>query len=330
MSDFLKPEKIVATLLGLLVRDLTLPQIVWRDPVGDFGGVKNDTISIRLPAYAPAHQRVMRAGTSRTKDEIHERKVDLTLDTDIYKWIGISDEELTLDIVDFGAQVLVPISQGIALGVEGKLASVITAASYENTITFNSASQDPYKDVAVTARQYLSAANVPLEGRSIICGSQLEASFLRSDDFVRADRSGTTQTLREALIGRVAGFDVYTTNAVAPDEAYAFHRTAYAMSSKIPAVPDGAPWGARQSYQGIQMRAVRAFDIEHVEDQLAFDSWLGAAAVKDYGHYQDDPDSFASFIPGEDPDAPITGHSDTWLNDSQRLVRAVKISVIDS
>lgn len=323
----IKATKVVNTALGLLLRQLTLPRLVWRDPVGDFAGVFNDTISVRLPAYAPAHTRVLRSGSTRTKDSIHQRKVDLTLDTDIYKWIGVSDEVMTLDIADFGVEVLNPITQGIAQAMEDKLAAVIAAASYENTIAFVESTDDPYSDVAVKARAYLNAAYVPFDGRVIVCGSLLESAFLNSDRFIKANQAGSDQTLREARIGRVAGFDVYTSPAIAPDEGYVFHRTAYAMSSQIPVVPAGAPWGAQASYGGFSLRFVRAFDIENVEDQLSADSWVGATAVTDYGHFTEDPDGGGTFVPGEDPAAPITGHTDDWLNDENRVVRAVKVTV---
>jgi hypothetical protein len=323
----IKATKVVNTALGLLLRQLTLPRLVWRDPVGDFAGVLNDTISVRLPAYAPAHTRVLRSGTSRTKDSIHQRKVDLTLDTDIYKYIGVSDEVLTLDIVDFAVDVLNPITQGIAQAMEDKLVSVIAGASYENTISFVESTDDPYSDIAVAARAYLNQAFVPVDGRVIACGSLAESAFLNSDRFIKANESGSDQTLREAIIGRVAGFTIVSCPGLDPDEAYAFHKTAYAMSSRIPMVPAGAPWGAQASYDGLAMRFVRAFDIENVEDQLAADSWMGATAVKDTGHFTDDPDAGGKFVPVEDPDNPITGHTDQWDNDTDRLVRAVKITV---
>jgi hypothetical protein len=53
---------------------------------------------------------------------------------------------------------------------------------------------------------------------------------------------------------------------------------------------------------------------------------MGATAVKDFGHFDADPDAGGRFVPGADPANPITGHTDDWVNDSSRLVRAVKIT----
>ena len=41
-------------------------------------------------------------------DELTETKVDVTLDTAVYSAVPVTDEELTLDITDFGAQILEP------------------------------------------------------------------------------------------------------------------------------------------------------------------------------------------------------------------------------
>lgn len=326
-SDFIKATRVANTALGLLLREVNLPGLVWRDAAGDFRGAKDDTISLRLPAYAPARTRALRSGAARTKDTIHERKVDVTLDTDVYKDVGISDEELTLDIANFGSQVLNPILTGIALQLEQELADVITGATYENAITFTSGADDAYSDAAVAARTYLNNAHVPMAGRALLVGSELEAEFLNNDKFISADKSGTTETLREAMIGRVAGFNVYTSASIPPDEAYAFHRTAYALALRAPVVPAGAPWGATESFQGFAIRTVRVFDPDAVEDRFVADSWVGANVVTDEGHYDADPDASGRFVPVEDPDNPITGSGNAWGDDTARLVRAVKITV---
>src|SRR3954451_3813641 len=105
-NTFLKPTRIVDAGLAVLARDLTLPNLVWQNAAGDFAGAANDTISIRVPAYASARTRALRSGAARTRDFVVERKVDVTLATDVYKDVEITDEQLSLDIVDFTNQVM--------------------------------------------------------------------------------------------------------------------------------------------------------------------------------------------------------------------------------
>lgn len=315
MANFttLKPTVIVTTGLGLLARELTLPQLVWLNAVGDFAGAFNDTISIRVPAYATARTRVLRSGSARTRDSMSERKVDLTLDTDVYKDVVITDEELSLDIVNFGTQVLNPVMSSIARKMEDVLAATITGATYQKTVAM-----DPLKPFTafVAARKALNDFRVPFSGRAVVCGSSVEAYILESEQFARYDHAGDTDALREAKIGRVAGFDVYTSPALDPDEAYAFHKSAFVMSTRAPIVPAGAPYGASVSSDGFAMRVVRVLDSATIEDILAVDSWVGTAVVTDRGEIDN-----GIFEPSENPADSDSG---------DLFVRAVKIDTLGS
>ena len=315
MSDFLKAEQIVATALGLLVRGSVLPGTIWRDAVGDFRGAKNDTISIRVPAYAPARTRVLRSASTRSRDDLFERKVDITLDTDVYKDVRITDEQLSLDIADFGAQVLNPVMAGIAQKITDLTAALMQGAIYQNTIPYTYGG-DPVNEIAIEARRLLNAANVPQAGRSLALGGSLEAEFLGSQKFINQSQSGTTQTLREGSIGRVMGFDVFPAAELDPDEGYAYHKTAYTLSNRAPMVPAGAPFGSSQAYQGFAMRLVRVLDSATIEDILAMDSWVGLNVVTDVGAMDGD-----TFTPAEDPDE---------SGASELFVRAVQITAAAS
>lgn len=294
MSDFIKAEKVVRTALGLLEREVVLPRLVWRDAAGDFRGAKDDTISIRLPAYAIAKSRALRSGATRSKSTLHQRKVDVTLDTDVYMDVPISDEELTLDIEDFGADVLTPVIAGVARGLEDELVSEITGATYANSFAIDLAD---LKGSFAEARMRLNKAQVPAGGRTLLVGSEVDAELIQLDNLVKANESGTTDTLREATVGRVYGFNIVVSNEIAPDEAFAFHRTAYVLNSRAPYVPAGAPWGATQSFAGFAVRAVRVFDPDEVEDRFIADSWIGTNVVTDAGEL----DADGRFVPAEDP-----------------------------
>jgi hypothetical protein len=293
MSTFLKADRIVSTALGILRRELVLPSLVWRDAAGDFKGARDDTISIRLPAYAKARTRALRSGSSRQRDNLAEQKVDVTLDTDVYKDIKISDEELTLDIADFGGQVLNPVMAGVAETLEDQLITTIEGGTYAQSIAYTYSSDDAWKDLIVPARELLNKARVPQTGRVLAVGSGVETELLSTDLFVKANESGGTSALADAIIGRKAGFTIVSVPGLNPDEAYAFHKTAYVMSNRAPVVPAGAPYGASQSFGGFALRVVRVLDSDEIQDILAVDSWVGANLVKDPGYF----DSEGRFVP---------------------------------
>lgn len=312
-NNFLKAEQMVFAAIGLLERAVVLPSLVWRDAGGSFAGAKNDTISIRLPAYANSRKRTMRdANAGYTLDELNEHKVDVTLDSDIYKAIGITDEELTLDIANFGSQVLQPAVSAVARGMEDELADTITGASYEVELEIDSS--DPYLTL-VDARKALNDANVPFGERSFICGSSVEAAILKSEHLARFDRSGSDSAFRDAVIGRIAGFTAVSVPDLPPDEAYAFHRTAYVLSTQAPVVPAGVAFGAGAAFAGMAMRVIRDYDFDNVRDRLLVNAYMGSNTVADAGEIDS---GTGKFIPAEDPEASGV---------DEIIVRAVKLTL---
>jgi hypothetical protein len=284
MSTFLKASQIASAGIGILRRETVLPSLVWRNAVSDFRGAAGDTVSIRLPAFSKARTRALRSGTTRVRDNLAEQKVDITLDTDIYKDVRISDEELTLDITSFGEQVLNPLMAGVAETLEDAVITKMSTASYAKTIAF-SYSGNAWTDLIVPARELLNKARVPQTGRVLAVGSGVETELLSTDLFVKANESGSTSALQDAIIGRKAGFNIVSVPGLAPNEAYAFHATAFPLSNMAPIVPDGAPFGYSTSFDGAAIRVVRVLDPDLIQDVLALDSWVGVGVVKDPGYF---------------------------------------------
>lgn len=298
-NDFIKPEKVVGALLGALRREIVLTDLVWVDPVGDFKGAEGDTVDIKIPAFTSARSRVMRSGSTRSRDALNEGKVSVTLDTNLYKDITISDEELTLDIEDFGAQVLNPIVLAMAEGWEEEVADTMEGATYQNSVDWSSS--DPH-GVLVDAGAYLDKSRVPMSNRAVVLGTNLAADLVKSDQARRADSAGDSAAgaLLDATVERFGGFRIVKSAAIDPDMGYAFHKTAYAASSKVPVVPSGVPWGTSMSHRGFAMRAIRDFDssADGWVDILGFDAFVGSGAVEDHGTVDGDD----IFTPAADPD----------------------------
>ena len=142
-NAFVKAEKIIPATIALLAREVVLPGLVWRDAGGDFKGVKDDTISLRLPAYSVAKTRTLRGGAARVKSRLAQRKVDVTLDTDIYNDVPVTDEEMTLDIVDFMGEIVSPVLRGVVRAYEDLVLAEMLAAPYEHTVEFDELTDDP-------------------------------------------------------------------------------------------------------------------------------------------------------------------------------------------
>jgi len=309
-NTFIKATKVVSTALGVLIRETVLPNLVWRDAAGDFTGVYNDTVSLRLPAYVTARTRALHNHSSPISiDELTETKVDVTLNKDVYKGIKATDENMTLDIADFGAQVLNPILRAVVIGVEDELADKISAATYALTQSFSR--KDPLGSV-LAARTKLNKCYVPAGDRTLACGAEIEEAILKALAVRESGAASSENALQDATVTRYAGFRVVGVPSFAPDEAYAFHKTAFVLSSRAPVVPAGAAWGASMALDGFAIRVIRDYDPAYLQDRVIGSTWIGCDVVKDDG----DLNSDGQFIPedGSGSGSPI-------------LVRAVKMTL---
>lgn len=283
-NKFLSPEKIAATGLELLRRELILPRLVSRLGLADFKGAKDDTVNIRVPAILTAREYEFRTRSAPIQlDTIEELSIPVKLDKHVYSAVAVTDEELTLDIVDFGAQVLLPQVIAVAEKLESYLAAVMAAATFAaGPVTYQ---EDPdsanFYNALVDARKILNDFNVPLVGRAVVVGSSVEAAALKETGIRNASESGSTDALRRAQLGSIAGFDIFVSNSVPEDFAVAFHRTAFAFANVAPEVPAGATFGQSATDNGLSMRWLRDYDPTYLRDRSVVSAYAGAASVND-------------------------------------------------
>ena len=311
-STFINAGVVVSQALGVLEREVVLPNYVVRQPGTDFVGAKDDTVSLRVPAYSAARTRTMRAASGLTLDDLDETKVDVTLDTHIYKAITVTDEDLTLSIKDFGAQVTAPAVGAVVRGIEDLLAAEMEGATYETELTVDES--DPYATI-IAARAALNKASVPAAGRFLAVGSDVESDLLLSDRLSNVNTSGSSDTLREAIIGRIGGFVAISVPGLDPATMIAAHRTAFVLALQAPAIPSGVSYGAASTFNGYALRTLRDYLPDGASgpaDRLLTDVFAGTAAVKDHGTVDGD----GIFTPDAD--------------ESAILVRAVKCAISGS
>lgn len=286
-NEFLKPEVIVSQGLGLLRRELILPRLVQRLGLADFRGAKDDTVNVRVPARLTAREYEWRTRNNPIVfDTIVEESIPVVLDKHPYSAIAITDEELTLDITNFGVQVAQPQIIAVAEKLESYISTLMTTATYSHAdipyIEDAAGEGSAFYRAAVDARKALNDAHVPMTGRAIVLGSAVEAAALKEDAFRKANESGSDDALRDAVIGRVAGFTVIgNVQSLPEDFALAFHSSAFVFANVAPIVPDGVTAGATMTFEGLAMRWIRDYDPNYLRDRSVYSAFAGAASVED-------------------------------------------------
>lgn len=287
-NTFLKPEKIIAQGLGLLERELVLPRLVVRYGLADFRGNKNDTITIRIPSILRGREYEWRTRNSPIEvDDLIEYSVSVRLSKHPYSAVNITDEELTLDIDMWGSQVARPQIRAVGEQLEGYIAAAMERdARYRHTVEWTPGNGDSddfsFQRAANAARKYLNQENVPAQGRVMLLGSNVEEAALNSPNLIRVNEAGFDGTLREAVIGRIAGFTVIgNVNSIDPDFAVAMHPTAFAFGNVAPAVPDGVTRGATMTFESLAMRWIKDYDSDYLRDRSVYSAFAGTASVED-------------------------------------------------
>lgn len=304
-----KVGKIANTALALLQREIVIPSLVTTNASGDFAGALNDTITIRVPARTRSKSRDLRPADENARriqlSDLNEKAIQVTLDEDIYNAVGIEDEVATLDVRDFGEQVLAPQIRAVAEGWENKLAGVIESAPYVHEIEFKNL--DKPSQALVEARKLLGQSDVPLNGRRFLVGSEVEAMILNSAQFSEHNQIGNSadSAIREATIGRIGGQDIVVSNAIDPYAAYLFHPTAFAAAWRAPVVPKGASFGQSVSAGSTSLTWLCDYDAMVSRDRSIVHVYTGA-------NFTDDP---------ADPEA------DNAVVRAGGLIRAVKINL---
>jgi hypothetical protein len=281
-----KPQKVVAFFLGMLERELITPFVVTRVAQDFFKGAQNDTVTLRisgLRAVARDYEFRTRTAPIVLDDIAGEDGIDVKLDTHVYSATALTDEQMTLDEINFATEVLGPQVEAVVGRLEGKVVAGLRNALTKHTVTFGD-DADPHL-VALEARRLMSSDKVaPYAGRTFLVGSDIAANFLASDRLSRYDSTGQegSPALREAIIGRLAGAPVVVHEGLEPDEGYYLHKSGLVLGNVAPVVPQGVTAGRTGiSKNGFAVRWIQDYDPNFLRDRSVVSSFAGVNDVRD-------------------------------------------------
>lgn len=281
---FEKPKPIIEAIISMLQDELVLPGLVTLNGLGDFSGLLNDTVTIRVEQPTTAHEYELRAtGSDRDLQlsTLQEAVVDVKLTTNVYNALELIDEQYTLDVETFALKILARQVRAVAERLELGCGNMIRNAPYG--VVHTTSDDDVYTQL-VRARRQLNDARIPKQNRRFIVGSAVEEALLLDDRFIRADSAGdgaATSALREAMIGRIAGYDVFTVDTIPHGAAYLFHPTAFAMVSRAPKNPVSNVRAASYGVNGLAARWLADYDSNVLQDRSIVNTYVGYQAIED-------------------------------------------------
>lgn len=280
-NTILTPNIIANEALDVLRTNAVMANLVHRDYSSEFVAGVGDTITIRKPATFEAKEFT----TQVEVQDATENKVAVKMDKLLDVTFAVTSKDLTMNIVDFSAQFLVPAMQAFADKIDGYLLAL------EKDVTDNRVDHTKgtiaVADI-IAARKFLVDAKAPSTERRFVYGSQAEADLLNTDLFVNASAVGDNGTaLKEASLGRKYGLDFYcdqnvqktTAESVTYTPSIAFHKNAFALVTRQLEMPLGAPKAYSTSYDGFGLRVVQGYDQKTKTDTVSIDMLCGVKTL---------------------------------------------------
>ena len=133
-----KPEKIIEFFLAMVGRELIGPDLITRVSEDFFKGAQNDTVSMRvgnLRAVARDYEFRTRTAPIVMDDIEGGDTIPITLDRHVYSATGLTDEQLTLDNLEFATDVLTPQVEAVVGNYESKVVAASRAAQAASTVS---------------------------------------------------------------------------------------------------------------------------------------------------------------------------------------------------
>lgn len=290
LNSEVKPQKLAAVAAEMVEQTLTIPQLFQRQGFDQFKGAENDTVYIRVPGILPAHDiadfRAERT-SSITFDAYSERKISLTLSGNTYQATKLQDEQKDWDFMQWSRTVAIQ-AGGVARRLNAKALTELKTAPYLATVA-GAKSGRSLRSSLIELRRIANAFRMPMEGRTLVMGTAVEAAILGDDKMVLAQNVGESiaeGALREAFVGRIFGMNLITAQELPADKAYLIVPSAFILATAAPAVPQSIKFGATATagangVGGTALRWVMDYDPTVLAERSVVNTYNGVRHVTD-------------------------------------------------
>lgn len=197
-DKFLTAELIAREALYVLENTRVFTNIVNNNYSGEFAGV-GETVNVRIPTSFVGKEFVGQVSRQTVKEKYVPVKLDKIADVSF----EVSSKDLTLEVPQFSEQLLAPAVRALNNKIDADIANTafeLTTKSVTGTTKID--------DIAKVAN-YLENKKAPQEGRYLVLSPDHRYTYTLTDNLSKVAYAGTSEALRDALLGRI-----YTLNTL--------------------------------------------------------------------------------------------------------------------
>lgn len=198
------------------------PSVANRDYEGD---IQNQGDTVHIGSIGDPGVRAYSSATPLTFDDLSTTDQTLLIDQADYFAFKVNDVDKVQAAGDFGGPALDRAAYKIRAKADAYAGSLVKAGAHANNqlgrvkivsggTQMAGAGQITAYDVLVELGLKLDNQDAPEEGRYVVVDPSFIAAISKDDRFIRVDASGTSETLRNGVIFRAAGFDILKTSTV--------------------------------------------------------------------------------------------------------------------
>lgn len=207
-NQFVTLKAIARQALPRLIDNLVFPNLIYRDFSEDFHDV-GDTVQVRRPTLFTAEDFVEDDGV--TYQDMNETAVDVVLDHIATVDARASAIESAACIDDLNRAFVEPAAAALAEKINRDGLKLYADIPYvTGTAGVTPSTLSDLSDV----RRRLNLNRAPMQHRAAVWDTEADAMLTQLPALVNAEKSGTTEALREGSLGRVYGIDHYMSQGI--------------------------------------------------------------------------------------------------------------------
>lgn len=298
-KPFLDPQKQVDLAVADLGRRIPLEGIITKVDGDAFGGTVGTgdnegkgIVYVETEAVTVARDYEWRTRKNPIQyDDIFRSKHPIIIDQHITQGARWNPEEVYVDEVKFGKDILPPATKALARKINSKIELALTAvgASSDMRITdLTLGLLGDHKGEEVL-RQVLrmnaraTEAGMPKEGRKLIAGANAYIHIAASSALVRYSIADAKSVYKQGVIGVIDNTEIVNGSGfIGENEFYLLHPSWLIVPSEAGDLPtSGVSTAVKASVDGWAARLIRGYSMDYDREGSVFHTYLGINVLKD-------------------------------------------------